>query len=70
MMTRPNVSEMKLAHGQPVFQYEFKVPWDGNNKTYSVFWDYQVGLVKITPFFKCLGHGKVSLKLPLMLFSV
>lgn len=23
-------------------------------------WDYRVGLVRITPFFKCQGHGKVS----------
>lgn len=23
-------------------------------------WDYDVGLVRITPFFKCLGYAKVS----------
>ncbi|KAG0649510.1 hypothetical protein D0Z07_4562 [Hyphodiscus hymeniophilus] len=34
-----------------VFQYIFKVP--GDDKDYTVMWDYNVGLVRITPFFKC-----------------
>ena len=24
-------------------------------------WDYNIGLVRITPFFKCLGYAKVSI---------
>lgn len=23
-------------------------------------WDYNIGLVRMTPFFKCLGYPKVS----------
>jgi hypothetical protein len=49
-----------------VFQYEFWMP--GEEKPYSVLWDYQVGLVRITPFFKCCKYGKVSPP-PLMGFS-
>lgn len=41
-----------------VFHYEFKRP--GNEKPFVVMWDYQVGLVRITPFFKCLQFSKVS----------
>jgi hypothetical protein len=41
-----------------VFQYQFKVP--GDEKIYNVLWDYQVGLVRITPFFKCCKYSKVS----------
>ncbi|KXJ95642.1 hypothetical protein Micbo1qcDRAFT_201004 [Microdochium bolleyi] len=39
-----------------VFQYTFTYP-PGKN-TYTVMWDYNVGLVRITPFFKCCGHPK------------
>jgi len=42
-----------------VFQYIFKVP--GKDKDFTVMWDYSVGLVRITPFFKCLNYTKVSL---------
>ena len=41
-----------------VFQYSFKVP--GDDSEYSVMWDYNVGLVRMTPFFKCRKYGKVS----------
>ncbi|KAF2277177.1 uncharacterized protein EI97DRAFT_500789 [Westerdykella ornata] len=41
-----------------VFQYQFKVP--GDEKTYNVLWDYQVGLVRITPFFKCCKYSKTT----------
>ena len=44
-----------------VFQYEFKVPRD--DRVYTVMWDYNIGLVRITPFFKCCNHSKVSLTL-------
>lgn len=41
-----------------VFQYVFKVPDD--EKEYTVMWDYNTGLVRITPFFKCCKFTKVS----------
>ena len=41
-----------------MFQYTFKVPGEG--KEYSVIWDYNVGLVRITPFFKCCKYSKVG----------
>ena len=40
-----------------VFQYTFKVP--GDEKTYTVVWDYNVGLVRMTPFFKSCKYSKV-----------
>jgi len=40
-----------------VFQYEFKLI--GEEKTYTVMWDYNIGLVRITPFFKCCKYSKV-----------
>ena len=42
----------------PVFQYVFKVP--GDDREYHVMWDYNVGLVRMTPFFKCCKYSKVS----------
>lgn len=41
-----------------VFQYTFKVP--GDDKEYTVMWDYNVGLVRVTPFFKCCKYSKVG----------
>ncbi|APA05722.1 hypothetical protein SS1G_01927 [Sclerotinia sclerotiorum 1980 UF-70] len=41
-----------------VFQYVFKVP--GDDKDYTVMWDYNVGLVRITPFFKCCKYSKTT----------
>ncbi|KAF2652686.1 hypothetical protein K491DRAFT_706309 [Lophiostoma macrostomum CBS 122681] len=41
-----------------VFQYEFCMP--GVEKPWSVLWDYQVGLVRMTPFFKCLKYSKTT----------
>lgn len=40
-----------------VFQYIFKVP--GDDAEYTVMWDYNVGLVRMTPFFKCCRYSKV-----------
>jgi hypothetical protein len=40
-----------------VFQYTFKLP--GEEKEYAVMWDYNIGLVRITPFFKCCKYSKV-----------
>ncbi|CAM1511377.1 Fc.00g088900.m01.CDS01 [Cosmosporella sp. VM-42] len=39
-----------------VFRYSFKIP--GNDNEYQVMWDYNVGLVRMTPFFKCCNYGK------------
>ncbi|KAL6898361.1 hypothetical protein GGI43DRAFT_385236 [Trichoderma evansii] len=39
-----------------VFKYEFRLP--GTEKIYTVMWDYNVGLVHMTPFFKCLEYTK------------
>ncbi|QSZ33550.1 hypothetical protein DSL72_005118 [Monilinia vaccinii-corymbosi] len=41
-----------------VFQYIFRVP--GDDKEYTVMWDYNVGLVRITPFFKCCKYSKTT----------
>ncbi|KAM0344276.1 hypothetical protein ACHAPU_007633 [Fusarium lateritium] len=39
-----------------IFKYEFTLA--GENTEYSVMWDYNIGLVRMTPFFKCRGYGK------------
>ncbi|KAH7145767.1 hypothetical protein B0J13DRAFT_327157 [Dactylonectria estremocensis] len=39
-----------------VFRYEFTLP--GENTEFTVMWDYNVGLVRMTPFFKCCRYGK------------
>ncbi|KAI2635453.1 hypothetical protein GGS21DRAFT_543255 [Xylaria nigripes] len=41
-----------------VFQYTFKVPDDDTE--YVVMWDYNVGLVRMTPFFKCCKYPKTT----------
>ncbi|KAF2215661.1 hypothetical protein CERZMDRAFT_94063 [Cercospora zeae-maydis SCOH1-5] len=43
-----------------VFQYTFVVPGDLNRKEHVVMWDYRIGLVRITPFFKALKHTKTT----------
>ncbi|KAK5734482.1 hypothetical protein LTR17_008842 [Elasticomyces elasticus] len=51
-----------------LFQYTFRVPpntvkdqpGDFHKKEHVVMWDYQVGLVRITPFFKALRHTKTT----------
>jgi len=40
-----------------VFQYTFKLP--RHDKEYVVMWDYNIGLVRMTPFFKCCNYSKV-----------
>ncbi len=40
-----------------VFQYTFQMPLD--EKKHTVMWDYNTGLVRITPFFKALNYPKV-----------
>ncbi|RBQ75227.1 hypothetical protein VDGD_00567 [Verticillium dahliae] len=39
-----------------VFKYEFRVP--GVDAEFMVMWDYNIGLVRMTPFFKCCKYGK------------
>lgn len=41
-----------------VFRYEFTLPGPGQTIEYTVMWDYNVGLVRMTPFFKCCRYGK------------
>ncbi|KAK5998437.1 hypothetical protein PT974_00816 [Cladobotryum mycophilum] len=41
-----------------VFKYQFQIPEDDN--CYTVMWDYNVGLVRMTPFFKSLGYAKTK----------
>lgn len=40
-----------------VFKYDFQLP--GDDTEYTVMWDYNIGLVRMTPFFKCCNYGKV-----------
>ncbi|KAK4991477.1 hypothetical protein LTR66_006545 [Elasticomyces elasticus] len=62
----PYSSEKKTFFGKTgrdafeVFQYTFKMPDDPDGREYLVLWDYQVGLVRITPFFKCLRYSKTT----------
>ncbi|KAL8869574.1 MAG: hypothetical protein Q9174_004175 [Haloplaca sp. 1 TL-2023] len=44
--------------GFHVFQYTFQMPHEEKRQT--VMWDYNNGLVRITPFFKALEYSKVS----------
>ena len=44
---------------EAVYQYTFILPDDPKQKKYAVLWDYNNGLVRITPFFKACGHTKV-----------
>ncbi|KAB5572737.1 hypothetical protein GE09DRAFT_1283046 [Coniochaeta sp. 2T2.1] len=41
-----------------VFQYTFNLPNDETE--YAVMWDYNVGLVRMTPFFKCCNYPKTT----------
>ncbi|KAK4943546.1 hypothetical protein LTR10_016840 [Elasticomyces elasticus] len=41
-----------------VFQYQFKMP--GDSTTYTMIWDYNVGLVRTTPLFKCGNYSKTT----------
>ncbi|KAJ2901970.1 hypothetical protein MKZ38_001160 [Zalerion maritima] len=41
-----------------VFYYNFKI--DGNDTEYTVRWDYNVGLVRMTDFFKALNYPKTA----------
>ncbi|PGH36411.1 hypothetical protein GX50_00747 [[Emmonsia] crescens] len=41
-----------------VFQYTFKIP--GDEKTYTVMWDYNIGLVRTTSLFRCNNYSKTA----------
>ncbi|EXJ88012.1 hypothetical protein A1O1_04939 [Capronia coronata CBS 617.96] len=41
-----------------VFQYQFKIP--GDSVTYTMLWDYNIGLVRTTPLFKCGNYSKTT----------
>lgn len=46
-----------VANRMTVFQYTYKRPSD--DKEYVVVWDYNIGLVRMTPFFKSCKYAKV-----------
>ncbi|KAI9762887.1 MAG: hypothetical protein M1840_001120 [Geoglossum simile] len=60
----PYNSEKKGFHdktgreGFEVFQYVYRVPDD--DREYTVMWDYNIGLVRVTPFFKCCKFSKAT----------
>ncbi|KAL1966207.1 hypothetical protein VTN77DRAFT_4759 [Rasamsonia byssochlamydoides] len=41
-----------------VFQYTFRIP--GEEKTWTVMWDYNIGLVRTTHLFKCNDYSKTT----------
>ncbi|KAH8173113.1 APSES transcription factor Xbp1 [Sarocladium implicatum] len=41
-----------------VFQYSFQL--EGEDKKWVVMWDFRLGLVRFTPFFKCLKYSKTA----------
>ncbi|KAK3353615.1 hypothetical protein B0T25DRAFT_217899 [Lasiosphaeria hispida] len=41
-----------------VFHYDFRLP--DEETVYTVMWDYTVGLVRMTPFFKCCRYSKTT----------
>jgi hypothetical protein len=56
----PSRQQRYVANHPIVFQYTYKVP--GDEKEYVVVWDYNVGLVRMTPFFKSCKYTKVSIR--------
>ncbi|KAK5175768.1 uncharacterized protein LTR77_000908 [Saxophila tyrrhenica] len=46
--------------GFNVFEYSFQLPDEGDGKPYTVMWDYENGLVRITPFFKACKYSKTT----------
>ncbi|KAL9623526.1 MAG: hypothetical protein Q9160_002207 [Pyrenula sp. 1 TL-2023] len=41
-----------------VFHYNFRIP--GDEKIYCMMWDYNIGLVRTTPLFRCNGFSKTT----------
>lgn len=42
----------------------------GDEREYAVLWDYNVGLVRITPFFKCCKYSKVGSSAPMLMLAI
>ncbi|KAK3706632.1 hypothetical protein LTR37_012641 [Vermiconidia calcicola] len=57
---KKNFSGKTGRDGFDVFQYTFCVPEDQDGKSYVVMWDYDNGLVRITPFFKACKYSKTT----------
>lgn len=61
----PSTDRSSAMHGltgsSVVFQYQFKIPNDPT--TYTMLWDYNIGLVRTTPLFKCGRYSKVREKI-------
>ncbi|TGJ78551.1 hypothetical protein E0Z10_g10215 [Xylaria hypoxylon] len=55
---KKDFSEKTGRESFEVFQYVFKTP--GDEAEYAVMWDYNVGLVRMTPFFKCCKYPKTT----------
>lgn len=51
-----------------VFQYTYKRP--GEDREYVVVWDYNVGLVRMTPFFKSCKYSKVRYRCQSMMLML
>jgi hypothetical protein len=51
--------EGRSANSPTVFQYKFFLPGDPDSKGYTVMWDYNIGLMRMTPFFKACKYQKV-----------
>ncbi|RDA91647.1 hypothetical protein CP533_0079 [Ophiocordyceps camponoti-saundersi (nom. inval.)] len=60
--TKRNFFEKTGRESIEAFGYEFRIP--GQQAPYKVMWDYNIGLVRMTPFFKCLGYPKMLDKNP------
>ncbi|PFH58776.1 hypothetical protein XA68_13218 [Ophiocordyceps unilateralis] len=60
--TKRNFYEKTGRESIEAFGYEFRIP--GQQAPYKVMWDYNIGLVRMTPFFKCLGYPKMLDKNP------
>jgi hypothetical protein len=56
--------QCQSANEPAVFQYTYKRP--GEDKVYVVVWDYNVGLVRMTPFFKSCKFSKVCCQMQLL----
>jgi hypothetical protein len=49
--------EIRFSLTVTVFQYVFRAP--SSNKDSTILWDYNTGLVRTTPLFRCCNYAKV-----------
>jgi hypothetical protein len=54
-------SAWNVADAVVAFKYTFQIP--RNPAVFTIMWDYNTGLVRMTPFFKCMGYPKARLRL-------